>query len=48
MDKNSLSHTRWECKYYLVFAPKYWRKTVYGKIKKDLADILSMLCKRKG
>lgn len=48
MDKNSLSHTRWECKYHLVFAPKYRRKIVYGKIKRDVANILSMLCKRKG
>ena len=48
MDKNSLSHTRWECKYHLVFAPKYRRQVIYGKIKADVAEILSMLCKRKG
>ena len=29
MDKNSLAHTRWECKYHIVFAPKYRRKVIY-------------------
>jgi REP element-mobilizing transposase RayT len=48
MDMNSLSHTRWECKYHLVFAPKYRRQIIYGKIKADVAQILSTLCKRKG
>ena len=48
MDMNSLSHTKWECKYYLVFAPKYRRQVIYGSIKQDVANILSMLCKRKG
>ena len=48
MDSNSLSHTRWNCKYHIVFAPKYRRKVAYGKIKQDIANILSMLCKRKG
>lgn len=47
MDNNSLSHTKWNCKYHIVFAPKYRRKVAYGKIKQDIADILSMLCKRK-
>ena len=32
MDKNSLAHTQWECKYHIVFAPKFRRKVVYGKI----------------
>lgn len=31
MDKNSLAHTRWECKYHIVFAPKYRRKVFYGE-----------------
>ena len=40
MDNNSLSHTTWECKYHLVFAPKYRRQIIYGKIKKrDRKDI---------
>lgn len=48
MDNNSLAHTKWECKYHLVFAPKYRRQIIYGKIKADVAQILSPLCKRKG
>lgn len=48
MDKNSLAHTRWECKYHIVFAPKYRRKIIYNKIKADVAHILSELYKRKG
>ena len=48
MDKNSLAHTRWECKYHIVFAPKYRRKRIYNKIKADVAHILRELCKRKG
>ena len=48
MDINSLAHTKWNCKYHIVFAPKYRRKVAYGKIKQDIANILSMLCKRKG
>ena len=48
MDSNSLSHTKWNCKCHIVFAPKYRRKVAYGKIKQDIANILSMLCKRKG
>ena len=50
MDINSLAHTKWNCKYHIVFAPKYRRKVAYGKMKQDIADIaniLSMLCKRK-
>ena len=48
MDKNSLAHSRWECKYHIVFAPKYRRKIIYNKIRADIAHILSELCKRKG
>ncbi len=48
MDKNTLSHTTWECKYHIVFAPKFRRQVIYGKIKADIAQILSTLCKRKG
>ena len=48
MDMNSLSHTKWECKYHVVFAPKYRRKVAYGQLKQDIANILSTLCKRKG
>ena len=48
MDSNSLSHTKWNCKYHIVFAPKFRRKIIYGKLKQDIANILSALCKRKG
>ena len=48
MDKNSLAHTRWECKYHVTFAPKYRRQVIYGKIKADVGKILRELCDRKG
>ena len=48
MDKNSLSHTKWRCKYHVVFAPKYRRQAIYGKLKKDIGQILRELCQRKG
>jgi len=48
MDKNTLSHTTWECKYHLVFAAKYRRQVIYGKIKQDIGRILRELCERKG
>ncbi len=35
-DTNSLAHTKWNCKYHIVFAPKYRRQVIYGKIKKDI------------
>ena len=47
-NNNSLSHTSWNCKYHIVFAPKFRRKVAYGKLREDIRDILSMLCKRKG
>ena len=47
MDNNSLSHTTWNCKYHIVFAPKYRRKIIFGELRQDIANILSMLCKRK-
>ena len=42
MDNNSLSHTTWNCKYHIVFAPKYRRKIIYGELKQDIANILSV------
>ena len=48
MDNNSLSHTKWTCKYYIVFAPKFRRKVIYKQIRADIGHILSELCKRKG
>lgn len=47
MDKNSLAHTRWNCKYHIVFAPKYRRQVIYGKIKVDIGQILRKLCEYK-
>ena len=48
MDNNSLAHTKWECKYHLVFAPKYRRQIIYGKLKVEVGKILRDLCERKG
>ena len=48
MDDNSLAHTKWNCKYHIVFAPKYRRQIIYRKLKKDIGNILRMLCVRKG
>ncbi len=48
MDKNSLAHTTWECKYHVVFAPKFRRQIIYRKIKADVGKILRELCNRKG
>jgi len=47
MDKNTLAHTTWNCKYHVVFAAKYRRKEIYGKIKVDIGKILRELCDRK-
>lgn len=47
MDANSLSHTRRECKYHIVFAPKFRRKEIYGQIKADIGEILRELCEHK-
>ena len=44
MDNQSLSHTRWNCTYHIVFIPKFRRKVMYGELKKDIADILKHLC----
>jgi len=48
LDKNSLAHTQWNCKYHVVFAPKYRRPVIYGKIKGDIGKILRKLCDQKG
>lgn len=47
MDK-SLSHTKWNCKYHIVFIPKYRRRVIYGKYRKELGRILRQLCEYKG
>lgn len=45
---NSLSHTKWILKYYIVFTPKYRRKIIYNQYRKDLSEILKQLCGYKG
>lgn len=47
-DSNSLAHTQWNCKYHIVFAPKYRRQVIYGQIKQDIGQILRKLCEYKG
>jgi len=47
-DKNSLAHTKWNCKYHIVWAPKYRRQVIYGKLKVDIVKILRELCQWKG
>ncbi|WP_312338387.1 IS200/IS605 family transposase [Anaerospora hongkongensis] len=48
MDTQSLAHSKWRCKYHIVFAPKYRRQVIYGKIKADIGIILRTLCEYKG
>lgn len=45
---NSLAHTKWLCKYHIVFTPKYRRKVIYNQLRDDLRDIIKLLCKYKG
>ena len=48
LDTNSLAHTQWECKYHIVFAPKYRRQIIYGKIKQVIGQMIRKLCEYKG
>ena len=45
---HSLSHTKWTCKYHIVFTPKYRRKIIYNQYRKDLGEIFRLLCRYKG
>ena len=45
IDLNSLAHSKWNCKYHIVFAPKYRSKVIYGKLKVEIGKILRMLGK---
>ncbi|WP_376716005.1 IS200/IS605 family transposase, partial [Enterococcus asini] len=45
---NSLAHTKWMCKYHIVFTPKYRRKIIYNQVRRDLIEIFQPLCKYKG
>jgi len=44
MDNKSLAHSKWNCKYHIVFAPKYRRRVIYGELKKEIGQILRRLC----
>ena len=44
---NSLAHSKWDCKYHLVFIPKYRRKAIYGEIRKGLGEIFHDLARQK-
>ena len=46
-DNQSLSHIEWNCKYHIVFVPKYRRQTIYGKVREDIGKILRQLCELK-
>ena len=48
MDKNSLAHTKWNCKYHIILTPKYRRKIIYQQISKDIGSTIRTLCARKG
>lgn len=47
-DIKNLSHSTWRCKYHIVFAPKYRRQAIFGKIKADVGQILRKLGEQKG
>ena len=47
-DWESLSHVRWDCKYHVVIVPKYRKRRLYGKFRKDVGQILRDLCRQKG
>ena len=47
-DVQSLAHTKWNCKYHVVFAPKYRRQVFYGEKKREIGEILRRLCEWKG
>ena len=46
-DTNSLAHTKWNCKYHIVFAPKYRRKVFFGEKRREIGKILRQLCEWK-
>ena len=47
-DWKSLSHVRWECKYHVIFTPKYRRKVFYGEMRRQIGRILRELCQQRG
>jgi putative transposase len=48
IDTDSLTHSTWNCKYHIVFAPKYRRQVIYGNIRTDIGKIIRTLCEQKG
>jgi len=48
LSSNKLSHTAWECKYHIVWVPKYRRKVIYGRLRREIGIILRKLCEYKG
>ena len=46
-DYRSLSHTKWECKYHVVFIPKYRKKAIYGELRKSLGKVLRTLAEQR-
>lgn len=46
VDVSSLEHTSWRCQYHVVFAPRYRRMGIYGKIKEDIGNILRKMCQQ--
>ena len=47
-DWQSLSHVRWDCKYHVVFVPKFRKKKMYGKFRNKVGEILKELCRQRG
>ena len=47
-DTNILTHSKWNCKYHIVFSPKYRRQVIYQKIKADIGTTIRKLCENKG
>ena len=47
MDEASLNHTKWECKYHVIFIPKYRRKTLYGELRKYLGEVFQRLARQR-
>ena len=46
-DRKSLSHTQWECKYHVIFIPKYWRKALYRELRRYLREVFRRLAEQK-
>ena len=47
-DWQSLAHVRWECKYHLVWVPKYRRKALYGRVRRRFGEVIKELCRQRG